>query len=82
MLFIMHNFSNFIHNATTVFFLLNVFVEFDLIGEDEYEIGFFDLYVVSPPLSTMRASYQTLIVHRQDPSDRGYHAPLLTIMKI
>ena len=45
-------------------------IKFDLIGEDEYEIGLFDPYVVSSPLFTKRASYQTLIVHRPNPFER------------
>ena len=39
-----------------------------MIGENEYWIGFFNPYVVSPPLSMTRASYQTLIMHRPNPS--------------
>ena len=55
----MHNCSNFNHNAALVFPSERL-VEFDLIGEDEYEIELFDPYVVSPPLSTMRISFKSI----------------------
>ena len=66
----MQNYYNFNHNAIAVFSFKSL-VEFDLIGKDESKIGFFDLYIISPPLSTTRASYQTLIVCHPNPSKRG-----------
>ena len=39
------------------FSLLERHVEFDLIDEDEFEIGPFDPYIAFPLVSTMRASY-------------------------
>ena len=65
----MHDCSNFNQNVAMVFSSKRL-VEFDLIGEDEYEMELFDPYVVSSPLFTMRASYQTLIAHRPNPSER------------
>ena len=55
----MHNYSNFNHNAASVFPSERL-VEFDLIGGDEYEIELFNPYVVSPPLSTMRVSFKSI----------------------
>ena len=40
---------------------------FDLIDEDEFEIGPFDPNVGFPLVSMTRASYQTLIVHHPNP---------------
>ena len=56
----MHNCSNFNHNDWQ-FFLSECPIKFDLTYEDEFEIGPFDHYVVFSPVSTTRASYQTLI---------------------
>ena len=42
------------------FFPSERLVEFDLIGEDEYEIELFDPYVVSPPLSRTRVSFKSI----------------------
>ena len=50
------------------FSLLERHVEFDLIDEDEFEIGYFNPYVVFPLMSMTRTSYQTLTVHHPNPS--------------
>ena len=55
----MHNCFNFNHNAASAFPSERL-VEFDLIGNDEYEIELLDPYVVSPPLSTMRVSFKSI----------------------
>ena len=66
-LLFMHNYSNFSHNAMTVF-SLECLAEFDLINEGEIEIGLYDPHVVSPLLSSMRASRQVLAAHLPNPS--------------
>ena len=50
------------------FSLLERPVEFDLTDEDEFEIRSFNPYVLFPPVSTTRASYQILTVHHPNPS--------------
>ena len=50
------------------FFTSKHLAKFDLISEDEYRIELSDPYIIYPPLSMTKAFYQTLIVHRPNPS--------------